>query len=303
MISLDDAAELAAYHDEPAQLPSGAPGKVGRLRLRFERRDDRTVLADLYRQAPLLVQRALYWDTAMPEMACVFIVATSGGMLQGDRNEIDISLGDGARAHLTTQAATKVQEMDANYASAVQRIVLADDAYLEYLPEPTIPFRHSRFVTRTHVTLPESATMLYAEILTPGRMHRNDEVFRYDVLSSTVRAARPTGADLFVEKFVITPGHDGVQRKGVLGDFRVYANVVLLTASEHANRLLDAVTPLWDDSIPLAAGANRLPNDAGVVYKVLGRETEPVRERVREFCAVARVECVGRPVPPRFAWR
>ena len=303
MIPLDDAPELAAYHDEPAQLPSGAPGKVGRLRLHFERRDDRTVLADLYRQAPLLVQRALYWDTAMPEMACVFMVSTSGGMLQGDRHEIDVSLGEGARAHVTTQAATKVQEMDANYASALQRIVLADDAYLEYLPEPTIPFRHSRFITRTDVTLSESATMLYAEILTPGRMHRHDEVFQYDVLSSTVRAARPTGDDLFVEKFVITPGRNGVQRPGVLGDFLVYANVVLLTAPEHANQISDNVTPRWDDSVPLAAGANRLPNNAGLVYKVLGRETELVREQVREFCAAARVECVGRPVPPGFAWR
>src|SRR5262249_16961092 len=107
----------------------------------------------------------------------------------------------------------------------------------------------------------------------------------------------------FVEKFVITPEHGDVQRKGVLGDFLVYANVVLLTAPEHTSRLLDTVGPQWDDSTPLAAGVNRLPNNAGLVYKVLGRKTETVRERVREFCAAARVECVGRPVPPRFAWR
>lgn len=304
MIGLDDAPELAPYHDEPAQLPGGAAGKVGLLRLAFECRPNQTVLADLFRQAPLLVQQALYWDAAMPEMACVFIISTSGGMLQGDRHRIDVSLGKGARAHLTTQAANKIQEMDANYASQLQQITLADGAYLEYLPEPVIPYRHSRFITHTTVTLPESATLLYAEILMPGRTHHGDgEIFQYDVFSSTLRAARPDGPDLFVEKFVIEPARFGADRRGVFDDFHVLGNVVLLTSPERAGRVSSRVSPTWDDSLPLAAGASRIPNGAGLIYKVLGRETEPVRAQVRQFCAVARAETVGRAVPPAFGWR
>ncbi|MER7892620.1 urease accessory protein UreD [Micromonospora sp. NPDC094482] len=304
MISLDDAPELAPYLDEPAQLPGGAPGKVGLLRLRFEQRGERTVLADLFRQAPLLVQRALHWDPAMPEMACVFIISTSGGMLQGDRYRIDVSLGEGARAHLTTQAANKIQEMDANHASQLQRITLADDAYLEYLPEPTIPYRHSRFVTHTSITLPESGTVLYSEILLPGRKHHRDgELFQYDLFSCAVRAARPAGPDLFVEKYVVDPARFGVDRRGVLGDFHVFGNALLLTAPEPTCRVADRMPPIWDDELPLVAGVSRLPNNAGLSYKVLGRETEPVRARIQEFCAVARAETVGRATPSAFTWR
>jgi urease accessory protein len=304
VICLDDARELAAYHDEPAQLPSAAPGKVGLLRLAFERRDHRTVLADLRRQAPLLAQRALYWDAAMPEMACVFLISTSGGMLQGDRYRIDVSLGEGARAHLTTQAATKIQQMDANYASQLQRIALAEDAYLEYLPEPVVPYRCSRFITHTAVTLPRSATLLYAETLLPGRTHHGDgEVFQYDVFSSTLRADRPHGPDLFVEKFVIAPGRVPAGRRGVLGGFRVLGSAVLLTSPERAGRVLDQTPPSWDEDPPLAAGASRLPNQAGLIYKVLGRDTEPVRAKVREFCALARHAVVGRVLPPAPSWR
>ncbi|WP_326557366.1 urease accessory protein UreD [Micromonospora sp. NBC_01796] len=304
MISVDDAPELAPYLDEPAQLPSGAPGKVGLLRLAFEHRDRRTVLADLFRQAPLLAQQALYWDTAMPEMACVFIITTSGGMLQGDRQRIDVSLGVNARAHLTTQAANKIQQMDANHAAQIQQITLADNAYLEYLPEPVIPYRNSRFITRTGVTLPESATMLYTEILLPGRKyHRQGEIFRYDLFSSTVRAARPGGPDLFVEKFVVEPASFGVARSGVLDDFHVFGNVVLLTSPERAARVYERTPPMWDHGTPLVAGVSRLPNGAGLIYKVLGRETEPVRAQVREFCGTARMETVGRALPPAFGWR
>jgi urease accessory protein len=301
---LEDAPELAPYHDEPAQLPSAAPGKVGLLRLAFEHRAGRTVLADLRHQAPLLVQQALYWDTAMPELACVYLISTSGGILQGDRHRIDVSLDEGARAHLTTQAATKIQAMDANYASQLQQITLAQDAYLEYLPEPVIPYRHSRFVTHTAVTLPRSATLLYAEVLLPGRTHhRGGEVFQYDLFSSTLRACRPCGPDLFVEKFVVEPARTPADRCGVLGGFHVLGNVVLLTPPDPARRVFDQTPPTWSGDPLLAAGAARLPNDAGLIYKVLGGETEPVRAKVREFCALARREVVGRAVPPVAVWR
>ena len=44
-------AELAAYRDEPPQMKSGAVGKAGLLRLGFERRGERTILADLASRA------------------------------------------------------------------------------------------------------------------------------------------------------------------------------------------------------------------------------------------------------------
>ncbi|AVT29566.1 urease accessory protein [Plantactinospora sp. BC1] len=300
---LDGVPELAPYQDQPAQLPAAAPGKVGLLRLDFACRGRRTALVDLFRQAPLLVQRALYWDAAMPEMACVFLVSTSGGTVQGDRYRIDVALGARARVHLATQAAQKIQQMDANYAAQVQRISLADEAYLEYLPEPVIPYRHSRFHSYTEVTLPESATALYAEVLLPGRKHRDGELFQYDLFSATLRVNRPGGPDLFVEKFVVEPGRFGADRRGVFGEFHVLGTVVLLTSAERAGRVADRTPPVWDADVPLAAGASRLPNDAGLLYRVLGMETEPVRERIREFCAVARAETVGRATPAAFRWR
>jgi len=51
--------KLASFQEEPQQLPSGAVGKNAFLRLGFERRGERTVLAHLDRRAPLLVQQAL----------------------------------------------------------------------------------------------------------------------------------------------------------------------------------------------------------------------------------------------------
>ena len=37
-----------------------------------------------------------------------------------------------------------------------------------------------------------------------------------------------------------------------------------------------------------AAGATRLPNGAGIAYKIVGMEREAVQQKVREFCARVR---------------
>jgi urease accessory protein len=46
-----------------------------------------------------------------------------------------------------------------------------------------------------------------------------------------------------------------------------------------------------------------LPNDAGLIYKVLGRETAQVKAKVREFWAIARREITGAEIPAPFFWR
>lgn len=91
-----DARELAPYQDEPGQMPSGAPGKHGVLDMSFARRGDRSVLAYLYRKAPLLVQQALYRNEHLPGLPCVYMITTSGCVLQGDRLDISITVGPGA---------------------------------------------------------------------------------------------------------------------------------------------------------------------------------------------------------------
>lgn len=298
------APELAAFQDEPLQMKSGAVGKTGFLRLGFERRDGRTILANLERRVPYMAQRALYCDQEMPELACVFLITTTGCLLQGDRLALEISLGHGAQVHVTTQSATKIHAMDANYAAQTQMITLADDAYLEFLPDPVIPHRHARFVSDTQITIAPSATLLFSEIIQPGRKHHHpDECFGATVMSISTTAARHGGRELFAEKLVIEPLRYAMRQTGVMDSFDVLGNVVLCTPKDKADRILDRVEADVDLANGLAFGACRLPNDAGLIYKVLGRETAQVKTEVREFWRVVREEATGAGLPPPFLWR
>lgn len=304
MNSLKEAPELAEYQDEPKQLPSGSFGKNAFLRLGFERRGERSILKELDRRAPLIVQQALYWDEEMPGLPCVYIISNAGGVLQGDRYAVEFELGPGAQAHITTQSATKIQEMDANYAAQTQEIVLHDNAYLEYLPDPMIPHKHTRFITRSKITVAPSATLLYSEILMAGRKYYGTgELYQYDLFSSTVTAQRPDQRELFTEKYIIQPHRHPVRRIGAMQQFDVFANVVLLTPKEHADRIFEQVPAIVDLEKGFAAGVSRLPSEAGLLYKVVGMETLPVRAQVRQFWSLVRQEVVGAPVMREFLWR
>ena len=296
--------ELALFQDEPCQMKSGTVGKTGFLRLGFERRGDQTILADFERRAPYMVQRVLYCDSEMPGLACVFLITTTGCLVQGDRLAVDVALGPRAEAHIATQSATKIHTMDANYAAQTQLITLADDAYLELLPDPLIPHRQSRFISNTQISIAPSATLLFSEIIQPGRRHhRPDECFGATVISISTSAARPDRRTLFAEKLLIEPQRYAVRQTGVMDSFEVFANVILCTPQDKADRVYDRVEADVEFSDGVAFGACRLPNDAGLVYKIVGRKTAQVKSKVREFWRLVRNEVTGASLPPPFLWR
>ncbi len=297
-------AQFSAYLGEPPQMKSGAVGKSGFLRLGFERRDERTILADLQSRTPYLAQRALHCDEALPEMAWLFTITTAGCVLQGDRLALEVALGPCAMAHVTTQSATKIHSMDTNFALQTQVLSLDEGAYLEFLPDPLIPHRQARFASDTRITLHPSASLLYSEIVQPGRKyHHPDECFGATVLSLATAAARPGGPPLFIEKLLIEPARYPMRQTGVMDGFDVFGNVILCTPPDTADRIHARVAADVDLEQGVAFGACRLPNDAGLIYKVLGRETTQVKAKVREFWEVARKEITGAGIPPPSLWR
>ena len=185
-----------------------------------------------------------------------------------------------------------------------QKIVLEEGAYLEYLPEPIIPCRHTRFICDTLMQVHPTATAFYSEIYMPGRKYYNGgEIFAYDILSVCTHAERPDGEQLFREKFIIDPTREDLRQIGVMHGFDVFANVVVVTPEDRAAEIYDATTPVYDPKAHIATGITHLPNSAGLLFKVLGNEPGPVKAAVREFCSRVRMAVKGVPIPKEFPWR
>lgn len=278
----------------------GTAGKHGLLRLGFERDGERTILLGWERRAPLIVQQALYFDAEWTELPCVYILSSGGPNVDGDRYEQYFSVGRDAFAHIATGAATKIASMRYNYASLYQRIELAQGAYLEYLPEPVIPCRGSRYCSQTHVVIAASATLLYAETYLCGRRW-SGERFDYDILSVAMRAERDDGELLFTDKFIIRPHDEHPSVEGIMASFEVLSQVMVLTPQYLAEQIYRECEPVVRPDF--MASATMLPNGAGVICRIMGMQSQEVKLEVRKFCSLVRMTVKGRTLADDFPWR
>lgn len=281
-----------------------AQAKQGRLEMGFEV-DSRghTILRHLHRKVPIVVQQALYFDEQLPTLPCVYILSSGGPYVDGDRYEQTISLGDNAMAHISTGAATKVATMYKDHCRLTQHISLGAKSYLEWLPLPTIPHRGARLVSHTEVELHPTASLFYAESYTSGRTHHGEE-FDYDYIDSSLTVAhkRKQGCEPFMrERMRVEPHLLSPQRLGTMGGYRHYATALMLAPQEVTLQLYEALAPKIEPEVAVSVAL--LGNDAGVVVRLLCRESQLLRQKLRSLCSLFRQHIKGCPLPDEFPWR
>ena len=101
-------------------------------------------------------------------LSAVF-VNTAGGVAGGDRFEIGIATGEGARLAVTTAAAEKIYRAQGPAAELDIALTAAAGSHLAWLPQETILFDSARVVRRIDIDLAESASLLLCEIVVFGR--------------------------------------------------------------------------------------------------------------------------------------
>lgn len=281
---------VAKYAGVPDTLAAGSPGKVGLLDLSFAKAGDRTDLVAHYQKSPLQVMRPLYVDPLRPGTPFVYVMSTGGGILQSDRLRMDVSVSVGSSVFLTTQAATKVHRMDADYATQVINIEAGADSVVEYYPEPTIVFAGSRFFQRAVVTADPSATVLFADCFTAGRLARGER-HAYDVYASDFELRNPAGDLLVADRIRLES--DEVSGPGRFGDASIMASLFVVQAGFRAAELVDALTP----HIGVRWGASALPADSGAWVRILGDDSPAVQKALRAVYDRARLVAIGVPAP------
>jgi urease accessory protein len=110
-------------------------------------------------------------------LSAVF-VNTAGGVAGGDRFDIDITAGEGARLTLTTAAAEKVYRAPDQVAQLNISLKAASGAHLGWLPQETILFDRARIFRRIDIDLAEDATLLLCEIVVFGRAAMGERMQR-----------------------------------------------------------------------------------------------------------------------------
>jgi len=297
--------EVLRYGAAPVTLAAGSPGKVGLLELGFELRGGRTELVRRYQKSPLQIMRPLYVDPHRPQMAFTYLMSVGGGMVQADRYRIDVGCGPGTELHLTTQAATKVYGMEQDFATQLVHLDAGPDSYLEYLPDPLIPFRHARLYQRTVVTADPDATVVLGETVAAGRVARG-ELHAYDALALDLELRRPDGRLLAVDNLRLCPeaapgGPPGARGGGVLGPavlsgHTYTSSLYVLTGRCPAQQVADTLHDALAGS-GLLHGASVLPQDCGAWLRVLGDDSPRLTSALHAAWDAVRRLLTGSPAP------
>ena len=285
---------------------SVATGQNGLADLTLEYRAGITGLTRVRTRPPLMVQQALYPDDAMPDMAYVFLANPTGGLLENDRQEICISVGPGARAHVTTQSATKIHTMPSGLAEQSVALNIAGGGYLEYLPDPLIPFRNASLKQQVSITLETGAALIYGDVITPGRV-ASGEAFRYRRISNRLAVHRQHEHPAYVEAFDIAPTNCDPISMAVLGlpaaseagspNGHTLASVLVLCDADPAGCVLSLLRDALPACLMVQAGASILPDGNGVGVKIVGADRSAVQAAATYAWSVARRELVGSDAP------
>ncbi|OKO79661.1 urease accessory protein UreD [Bradyrhizobium sp. NAS96.2] len=137
----------------------------GAVRFGVHLKDGVSRRGDLHESGSLRVRFPSPEDDGLSAM----FVNTAGGIAGGDRFEIAITAGEGARLTLTTAAAEKVYRAPGAAARLDIALKIANGAHLSWLPQETILFDRARIVRSFDIDLADSASLLLCEIVVFGR--------------------------------------------------------------------------------------------------------------------------------------
>ncbi|HEX3855426.1 MAG TPA: urease accessory protein UreD [Polyangiaceae bacterium] len=269
-------------------------GWSAELELGFDVIAGRSVLVHKRHHGPLTVQRPFYPESA--DLAHVYLLHPPGGIVSGDQLFVQVDVASGARALVTTPAATKFYRSEGRVAEQRQLLRVSAGASLEWLPQETIVFGTARARTHTRVELEPGALFFGWDIVCLGRAASGDHFAagRLNQAFEIWQGARP----LWIERSDFDAR--GPVRKAAWGlaGYRVFGTFVCSGHSVAA----------------VAAARNAVEHDPerelfsvtqtrfAIVCRYLGNNTERARQVFTRAWAALRPLLLGRPASPPRIW-
>ena len=278
-----------------SDLLSAGAGAVWRaeLRLAYQRRGARTVLAERAHRGPLVVQRPLYPEG---ETVChTILVHPPAGIAGGDRLALTLELGAHAHVLLTTPGAGKWYRSAGARGELVQRIRVAEGGVCEFLPQESIVFDGALGTLATEVELAGSAVFIGAEMLCLGRTGAGER-FTRGGLALRTRISRD-GRPLWLERGVLEGGAALLDAAVGLDGAPVSATLLVAAPACDAG-LLEA----WRAIEPVAGRGAVTLLPGLLVARWLGPACEPGRTWLARLWGAARPAVAGRAMQVPRIW-
>ncbi len=197
--------------------------------------------------------------------AWVFSTTFGGGMVDGDRVDVELTAAAGALAFLGTQSATKVYRSPAGCVHRLGARV-EEGAALAVVPDPVVCFAGARYAQRVAIDLAPDASLVLLDGYTCGRAARGE---RWELASFEARTTITRGGALVLADATrLDPAHGDLPRRmgpfdvvlslvGLGPRFAAVREAILDAPPPSPGRLVVAASPLGDDGALVRIAADR----------------------------------------------
>lgn len=252
----------------------------------------KTTITEQFVQPPYHIQRAIHCDDTIYDMAHLYMMSSSGGILGKDSHTIQITLKGKARARLTTQGATRIYDTQGMVATQSVSITLEQDSYLEFLPDITIPYKNSRYVQSVDIVCHPSATIIYTDILSSGR-RAFGEMFEYSSFKSTVSAKSDTDAWRLYDASQIEPTQNSVSEYGIMGTYDIVSTIYILAPASIIPKVYSDINDTMLHHKDISCGASITHSKDGIIVRMLANKTEDILHMMYSVVRVVRHHAVS----------
>jgi len=265
-------------------------------------RDGRTRLAHSSTRPPLQVQGVLHPERSLPALALALLSNPTGGIFQGDDHRISVTVDAGAAAHVSTQGATRVHAMPLGLAKQLISLEVAPGGYLEYLPDPLIPYQDSDFQQRTSISVKPGGILVFWDVMTPGRLAMG-EAFQYRRMASHLEVLGEDRLPKYIDSFEIIPSRRNPLLEYVAGPMvperRAYTlgSMLIIAEERDLGQLRRELQETTAANKRVPAGVTCLPGQGALGIRALGRECDEVQEILKRCWAKARLHLLGVGIP------
>lgn len=271
---------------EPAVSRLASPGQSAGWRARLEiaiaPRAGRSRVVDTRRIGPLTIQRPFHPEGAPCHL---YLLHPPGGVVGGDRLELEIRVASGAHALVTAPGATKFYRSAGPLGLQTQRLLVAAGGVLEWFPHENIFFPGASCRLNTQVELSGDARFIGWEISCLGRPAIGERFGegRAEIAMSLSRDERPVLTDR-----LRVAGMSRLDGPAGLRGFPVCATFVATGARADA---LDAARHRLSKAAAYPVGATLI--DDLLVVRALAPEVEPVSRLFRRLWSDLRPGLLG----------
>ncbi len=271
----------------------------GHLTLRYRRDGVRTLAHDAH-DGPLRVLKALY-----PEGDGVchhVLVHPPGGIAGGDHLDIDVDVGEGAHALITSAGAARFYRSDDEPAAQVARLQVQRNARLEWLPLETIAFPGCRARNQVQFELAPGAQCLGWDQLALG-LPAADRAFTTGWIEQRLHwpGVWLERGRIAAEDSRLLDSPLGLASQRALGTVWFASHTPWTAAARDA--LLDSARDLADTSeLAAAAGATAI-DPRLVLLRVLAPRVEPLFALMSQVRAAWRLQAWQMQAATPRVWR